>query len=339
MVKILIIAAALLLIGAVWVIRVSPWPAVMLLRNAGDGPIDAPEGYEERIKGVKVRYDLTYPSAYGKNKFDLYLPENARNAPLILWVHGGAFVAGDKRGTEIWASLLASYGYAVASMNYEWAPEAVWPAQTVQVTECLEELGRLSEEGAGFGMDRVFLAGDSAGAHIAMQAAEAWFHEELAEKTGIRAPLDKEKNALKGMLLYCGPYDPEAFGRIQDRKLRYFMNKIGQSFIGVRRWKEHPNTAYLNITSWLTEDCPPVYLTDGNSGSFEKQGKNLGEALRRLGVPVTERFFEPEQGEIGHEYQMKLSSPEGQACFADTLRFLDSCLREEHRESKKEILI
>lgn len=320
--KVLIVLSVIagLIIAAAAFVFLSPWPAVWLLRHGGDGPIDAPSGYEEKTSGVVVRKDLTYTSEYGKNQFDLYLPKDGENMPLILWVHGGAFVAGDKSGLEIWGSLLASEGYAVAAMNYEWAPEASWPAQVIQVSDCLKELQKLSEDTVSLDMSRIFLAGDSAGAHMAAQAAIACFNEDYAQKTGISMPIKKED--LKGALLYCGPYELEAFAKIDNGLLNFFMNKIGQSYVGTLNWQKNEKTQYLNIIPWLTKDCPPVYITDGNSGSFESQGKNLGSALRQLNVSVRERYFPESEGEIPHEYQMQLTSPQGQDCYKDTLEFL-----------------
>lgn len=317
----IILAVLVLLLASGGVFTVfSPWPAVWLLRNGKDGPIDAPEGYEQQIAGIKVEKDRTYPSRHKKNQYDLYLPKGNEPAPLILWVHGGAFVAGDKYGLEIWGSLLASQGYAVAAMNYEWAPEAVWPAQVIQIGECLEELNELSQQGAAIDMTSVFLAGDSAGAHMAAQAATACFNPEYAEKTGLSMPL--KKGALKGVLLYCGPYEISAFSNIENKAMNFFMNKVGQSYVGTLNWQKHENVRLLNVIPWMTEECPPVYLTDGNTGSFESQGKHLGEALRGLGVEVTERYFDKSEGEIPHEYQMQLTSSQGQSCYEDTLEFL-----------------
>ncbi len=307
---------------AVFYFWYSPWPAVWLLRQGGDGAARVPDGFEEQVEEVSVQKNMTYPSQYEKNSFDLYLPAPKKKAPVILWIHGGAFVAGDKSGLENWGKLLASEGYAVAAMNYEWSPEAAWPAQVIQASECLEELGRLSKQEPSLDMDCVFLAGDSAGAHIAMQAATVWFSDTFEKETGIRAPSAVGADALKGILLYCGPYEIDAFDRIPDRKLRFFMNKVGQSYLGERRWQKSDNVRYLHIPSWIVPQCPPVYITDGNSGSFEAQGKRLGSVLRSLGVPVKERYFPKEAGEIPHEYQMDLAAPEGAACYQDTLDFL-----------------
>ena len=323
----IILLLAVIIVGGLLFIFYSPWPAVWLIRSRKDGPLSVPEDFEAQTKGVAVKKDLSYPSSLGKNRFDLYLPPKAMTdhppgAPLIVWVHGGAFVAGDKEGISGLAALLASRGYAVAAMNYQWAPEAPWPSQTIQVYECLKALEKLSEQGEPLDMGRFFLAGDSAGAHVAVQAATAWFNEDFAAVADIHVDLDKSRAGLKGLLLYCGPYELEAFSHIENRTLRYLMNKVGQSFVGTYHWKNSEKIKYLNVIPWMTAKCPPVYITDGNHGSFEKQGKNLAQALEKLKVPVTRRFFAPEEGVVGHGYEAELRSAAGLQCFSDTEAFL-----------------
>lgn len=327
---VILAALGLAIVLAAGFVLLSPWPAVWILRHGEDGTSETLPGFEERTAGVTVQKDLVYESEYGKNRFDLYLPETAEKAPLILWIHGGAFVAGDKSGLKVWGPLLASEGYAVAAMNYEWAPEEAWPAQIIQIRECMDEVRTLAENKVPVDMDRVFLAGDSAGAHMAAQAAALCFNPEYRERTGVEPPMDEDE--LKGVLLYCGPYELSGFAGIDNKILNYFMNKIGQSYVGSLCWQESGKTEFLNIIPWMTEKCPPVYLTDCNTGSFESQGRHLGAALRGLGVEVTERYFGKEEGAVNHEYQMQLSTPQGQACWEDTLEFLGAYSGRKDRE-------
>ena len=60
-----------------------------------------------------MQKDLVYPSKYPANKFDLYLPKDADKAqplPLVVWIHGGGFIAGEKEGTENVMTCLAGGG-------------------------------------------------------------------------------------------------------------------------------------------------------------------------------------------------------------------------------------
>lgn len=313
-------AAALSALGLLAWVGTSPMPVVRLLRRGGDAPAKLPAGYPERLERVRRIKDLTYPSREGKNWFDLYLPQKADGAcPVILWIHGGAFVAGEKEGVEPWAVCLASEGVAVAAMDYQWAPEAAWPAQVIQVGDCCRCLREMAERYA-LDMTRLVLAGDSAGAHIAVQAALAQTSLAFTEASCLGPML--ESGTLRGLLLYCGPYDVKLMGQPKDRKLRFFMSRVGWSYFGRRRWQDTLGARVSAVGDFVTEDFPPVYLTDGNAWSFEPQGRALVRILEEHGVPVSSRFFPKEEGEVPHEYQCALAQPNAQLCYTDTLTFL-----------------
>ena len=142
---ILVAAAAVFLAGALYVIC-SPMFVVRRLRAIREVLVNPP-GYEEEEKKVSVKKDLRYPSEYPQNTWDLYLPKDEKNVPwpLVLWVHGGGFVGGDKYGVSNICVLLAAKGYAVASMNYAWAPENVFPVQIRQIGEALTEIVKLEQ--------------------------------------------------------------------------------------------------------------------------------------------------------------------------------------------------
>ena len=77
---------------------------------------------------VRKNLDLYYTTVNGKKIYlDLYRPVDiSQKLPLVIWIHGGGWQAGDKangQGKEI-----ASYGFAVASINYRLSDEATFPA-------------------------------------------------------------------------------------------------------------------------------------------------------------------------------------------------------------------
>ena len=183
---------ALLLAGLIVFTLVSPLPVALLIRAAfRKSPAVPPEGYTAALSRITVVKDLSYPSAYPDNTVDLYLPagKGATKAimpplqkdvvelpvgegtfPIVLWIHGGAFVGGDKSDVQYYAAALAAEGYAVACMNYCRAPEEKYPAPHEQTQEALRWLAGIADSYA-LDMERFVLAGDSAGAHVAAQFA------------------------------------------------------------------------------------------------------------------------------------------------------------------------
>lgn len=315
-----IVLAALLLFLLYFLF--SPMPVVRLLRrNLGDD-LSVPPEYEEIKQKVQIQKDLLYNSDYGKNAFDLYLPKAEGIYPLILWVHGGAFVAGDKSGIENWGVMLAERGYAVAVMNYEWAPEAAYPAQLIQITQALKAIQEIAKDTGKIDMQHVAVAGDSAGAHMASQFALIHTNPDFSNLLKITSPL--EKDSLKCTLLYCGPYNLERMLTLDNKILRLFVSRIGWSYLGHRNWKKAPLLNTVTPMNFVTENYVPAYITDGNTFSFESHGRELAEVLKNAGVKVAERYFDKETfGEIGHEYQMHLDTQNAMDCFNDTVEFLN----------------
>jgi acetyl esterase/lipase len=108
------------------------------------------------------------------------------NAPVIFYVHGGAWTFGDKReqGRPMLHEFV-SRGWIVVAINYRLAPGFPWPAQIEDVTRAL---GWIKKYIATYGgdPDRVVVAGGSAGGHLASLVAltshdPAWRPEEASD--------------------------------------------------------------------------------------------------------------------------------------------------------------
>lgn len=123
----------------------------------------------------RVLRDLGYGPDV-EQRLDLYLPRGATRAPVVLFVHGGAWFLGDKTmldGTGYLSQgpatrdLLLRKGFAIVSMNYRRSGSARFPAQLDDVRAALAFVrARPEVEGA-----RVALFGESAGGHLAALAA------------------------------------------------------------------------------------------------------------------------------------------------------------------------
>lgn len=111
---------------------------------------------------------------YGKSeseRADLYLLRGS-NHPAVIFIHGGAWSAGDKSGYEgYYAEKYAHAGFSVISINYRLAemnkPETHWPAQ---LQDAQLAVRWVRAHAARFGIDpkRICAFGDSAGAHLAL---------------------------------------------------------------------------------------------------------------------------------------------------------------------------
>lgn len=143
----------------------------------------APLQEKEPYQGVKVERDIKYgPDA--RNALDLFVPEQPAAAPraVLMFVHGGAFIGGNRRGPggspfyDNIMLLAARNGMIGVNTTYRLAPQNPWPAGAQDLGAAVRWV---NENIAAHGGDpaRVFLMGHSAGAvHVASYVAHSQFH-------------------------------------------------------------------------------------------------------------------------------------------------------------------
>ena len=313
---------AVLLTGVILAFVLFPFPAAMLMRSMFEKPnLAAPDGYAQMKENVITEKNLAYTSAYKDNSLDLYLPkaETGTKLPLIIWIHGGAYVGGDKSDIEIYATALASEGYAVASVNYRRAPEANYPVPVIQLGEATEWLNAQADT-YRLDMTHLLYAGDSAGAHTVSAFALVQTNPAYAALTGISATNAAPPEAIKGVLLYCGPFDVQMTHDIGGL-FGFMLKRAGWAYFGTAKWADKFGEE-ASIKAHVTADYPPAFITDGNTASFPQQGKALADALQAKSVPVTSYFPEITFEKTAHEYQFLMNTPAGKECFDLTKKFI-----------------
>jgi acetyl esterase/lipase len=117
--------------------------------------------------GVRLLSDLAYGSA-PEQRMDVYLPAQARGAPVIFMVHGGGWRAGSKSERAVVANKVAHWvpkGFILVSVNYRLLPQATPLEQAADVARAL---AAAQDKAASWGGERrlFMLMGHSAGAHL-----------------------------------------------------------------------------------------------------------------------------------------------------------------------------
>lgn len=319
---ILIILSAIILISVSAVSITSKVTALVIGQMFEKQILTKPTDYDNYNKRVKSFKDLTYESKYKNNNYDVYMPKDndGKLYPTIIWIHGGAYVEGDKKYTETFSTMLASYGFVVLSMNYELVPEAKYPTPIKQVEEFYNHIINIKSE---YLIDetKLFFAGDSAGAQIAGQFITIQTNKGLAEEMEMQQviPLD----SIKGALLYCGPYDVNLLGNSGDNYLfKFLLNQSTWNYVGGRNIKDSKEAKEFSVVDNITEDFPPSFITDGNTNSFENHAKELTKVLKEKNVEVEELFFSKDEYITEHDYQFILNTEAANIAFSNTINFL-----------------
>jgi len=112
---------------------------------------------------------ITYSTA---NKtpllLDLYIPrDQVGPAPLVVWVHGGAWRAGSR--TRVPIKGLLNHGLAIASVDYRLSGDAPFPAQLHDINHAIAYLRHHAQD-LGLDPSRFAISGSSAGGHLAALA-------------------------------------------------------------------------------------------------------------------------------------------------------------------------
>jgi acetyl esterase/lipase len=151
----------------------------------------------QRRDGVAVTRDIAYgPDA--RHRLDVYQPDPGSSAthPVLLFLHGGGFIRGDKTEKQNIGLYFARCGFVVALANYRLAPGSIWPSGAEDVVAALEWL-RLNVTRHAGDAGRIFIGGESAGAsHVATATLMRRFHP----REGLR---------IAGIVLISGVYDVE----------------------------------------------------------------------------------------------------------------------------------
>ena len=321
----ILLILGLLAAGGAATFRFSPWPSALLIRHAFDqDSARTNTALAERVpSGVRSRLDLVYDPADPNGRLDLYLPPAgvAPDGPLpvVVWVHGGGWVSGDKGQISNYLNILAARGFATVSVDYTIAPEARYPTPVRQVNAALGWLDANAET-LGIDPNRIFLAGDSAGSQIAAQVANLTVDPAYARLTGITPRLRAEQ--LRGAVLHCGAYDAGLVD--MEGPMAGFIRTVVWAYLGRRNFQDDPRVGEMSVVRHLSPAFPPIFISGGNADPLTAQSRRLAEVAEAKGVAVDALFYPADhQPALAHEYQFHLDLADARTALDRSVAFLE----------------
>ena len=239
---------------------------------------EIPEGPSSALAGT-VQQDIIYRSRDGADlKLDIHYP-NLVNGPVptVVYVHGGAWIQGDKEegaGTVDIPPLLEA-GFAVVAVNYRLAPEYKFPAM-IEDVKCAIRFLRANADRYGLATERMGAYGGSAGGHLVSllgltDSSAGWDSGEYAEYSShVQAVVD-----MFGPTNLTGPFPAEAPVKCED--------VFGTCNVN------DPVLRDASPVTWISADDPPFLILHGDKDEVVplSQSETLHERLRDAGVDVT----------------------------------------------------
>lgn len=261
-----------------------------------------------------VRYDdILYGADQKWQTLDIYRPQKAegRMIPVIVSVHGGGWVYGDKERYQYYCMGLAQRGFAVVNFTYRLAPEFKFPCPVEDTNMVFDWVLKHTRE---YGLDEknIFAVGDSAGAHTLGLYAAILSNPEYAGKYAFKTP---EKLRLNAVILNCGmgsfPVDENQDDMISTLLLDYLPEKGNAKEMYM-----------ISLADHITENYPPVFLATAAGDYLKQQALAMAEKFMQKKVPFMLGCYGSKDHELSHVFHLDIRSDDAQKCNEDECNFL-----------------
>jgi acetyl esterase/lipase len=260
------------------------------------------------VADATIHPDLVYKTVNGAAlTLDLYCPEKVSGpAPVIVWIHGGAWRRGGKRKCP--AVALVPDGYAVASIDYRLSSTAPFPAQ---IEDCKAAVRWLRANAAKYNLDadRIGVWGMSAGGHLAALLGTSGGVPEL-EGSGDNMQYSSRVQAVCAV---AGPTNLPALTNVGPKR----MSAI-EGLLGGPLEKDKAKAIAASPIHYVSKDDPPFLIVHGEGDRVipVEQSQRLYEALQKAGVNATLKILP----QVGHQGVLMDAVKDAEVFFNATLK-------------------
>jgi acetyl esterase len=245
---------------------------------------------------------------------DVLVPATPGPHPVLVYLHGGGWVAGSPRTHRKLALRFAEAGYLVVNVDYRLAPEAPFPAP---FDDCVFAVRWAAQNARRYGGNpaRLAIGGDSAGGNLSAAVAGA-----LAGDDGVR---------IRAALLIYGVFDFDAMLRqpapagIDPEMVRQATEMMAFSYLGkepAASVLSDPRVSPLHAAAKL----PPSFLVVGTADTLHAQQEALAAALARHGVPHEHAVY----AGMPHGFLQMEFLPPAREAIGRAIAFLDRHVRD-----------
>lgn len=234
--------------------------------------------------------DIAYCGDDKWHLLDVYSVKGSGVQPVLINVHGGGFVYGDKEVYQFYCMSMAQRGFKVVSFNYRLAPDSVYPAALEDMCAAVEWVCKNSES-YGFDLNNVFMMGDSAGAVLLSQYALMYSNSKYAKLFGYSAP----DYRLGGLLLNCGFYF------IEDD---FVPEGVTKAYFGENPMADPQLANHFRMHDYIDSSYPPSYIMTSEADFLRECAKPMYELLRSRSVQAVMKEYSAPDKTLGHVFHV-----------------------------------
>lgn len=225
-------------------------------------------------ENIKEYKDVIYKTADSLDlKLDIYHSKNLKTkAPLIVFIHGGAWKKGDKHDYLVYLTSYAEKGYVTATIQYRLAGVAKYPAQLLDVQSAVIWLKEHADE-FHINPEKVAIVGGSAGGHLAMMNA-------YSNSDTTNSDESKFTPKVQALVNFYGPSDLVDVAEEDKPTVEYL---IGKTELEAPELYKAASPLYF-----ITKTAPPTITFHGTLDELVpyEQSDRLHEKLQEMGIPT-----------------------------------------------------
>lgn len=266
--------------------------------------------------------DIRYGLDAKWNVLDVYRPKDAEGKlPVIVSVHGGGWIYGDKDLYQYYCMSLAEHGFSVVNFSYRLAPKHKFPAALEDV--CLA-FSWLKEHGSEYGLDteNVFAVGDSAGAHMLGLYCCIRTSPGYAESLPFSVP---DGITPEAVALNCGIYRLVKSGK---RDLTTELMKDVYPGGGT-----DAELFLASVIEHVTSAFPPAFVMTAEGDFLASEAEPFVKKLLSLGAEAEYHYYRDSEHVLGHVFHCNIRLPKAQQCNREECEFFQRYLTPERKKA------
>ncbi|OAI47511.1 hypothetical protein AYO44_09365 [Planctomycetaceae bacterium SCGC AG-212-F19] len=237
----------------------------------------------QKVPQLPDTVELVRDLEYGKGgdralKLHILRPKSAPKEamPVLVWIHGGGWQAGNKDSGIRLLTRFAERGYFCASIEYRFSQEAVFPAQ-IEDCKCAIRFLRARAKEYNLDPDRIGVWGASAGGHLVALLGTSANVKELEGKGG----WPEHSSRVQAVCDYCGPAD---FLKWADKSHPAVVKLFGGPVS-----EKKDLAAKASPVTHISKDLPPILIVHGDEDKIVPldQSESLLAVLKKAGADAT----------------------------------------------------
>lgn len=276
--------------------------------------------FAETEKLIEPTHENLSYGPHKMNVLDFWKADGEGPRPLLVYIHGGGWIGGDKKTSIDRIRPFLDKGISYAAVNYRLTGEASLPAPVHDAARAIQFIRSKAKEW-NINTDRIALTGGSAGACTSM-----WIllHDDLADPKSddpvLRESTRVTAAAVGGGQTSIDPKVIEPWLGPNVLKHRMIAMAVGESSIesALKNYEKH-HELYVEFSPYnhLTKDDPPLLMTYGNDMTLPS--KNAGHGIHH---PVYGVKMKEKADKVGHECHLLISGVSKSDKYSNTNEFL-----------------